>query len=104
MSQLPKIAHLELEISHYRSNAIAALFLFQKKNPFVTQSSPEIYHHLLGLTPRSVRTDPANFQGHTVIAFITYENRRQFQYLKHSAKINDPGIILKVDNVIPSPY
>lgn len=86
MSQLLKIAHLELEISHYRSNAIAVLFLFQKKNPFVTQSSPEICHHLLGFAPKSVRTDPANFQGHAAIAFITYENRRQSQYPKHSAK------------------
>lgn len=62
------------------------LFLFQKKYPFVTQSSPEICHHLLGFSPKSVRIDPANFQGHTVIAFITYENRRQFQFPKHSGK------------------
>lgn len=80
-SQLTKIALLRIRKLNAAEavSAIAVLFLFPKKNPFVTRSPPEICHHLPGFNPKSVKTDPANFQGHAAFAFITYENRRQLQ-------------------------
>jgi hypothetical protein len=78
-SQLPKIALLWIrKFKAVEAMLLLCCFFFPKKNPFVTRSPPEICHHLPGFNPKSVKIDPANFKGYTAIAFITYENTRQF--------------------------